>query len=304
MFKLLNRYFRFFRLSIYSLFTKGTRNSAYNISKKESALLKLDSFNIVLNTFVLQGICLINDYIFITAYDDKREQNSKIMIFKDKKLEHETDLNTKSHVGGICFDNIHNIIWITDSSGTISGYEYEDIIKNDKAYPKYKKIKVINEHINIYGNNATAFITYFNNKLYVGNYHKQKYSAIIEYNIQDNGLIDLDSCRVIKGLDFVQGIFFYEDDGNTYLLASSSFILKKSLIKVFKYNDDITDLGKEMAVASYKMGPMLEQIAIDKSKILYAVFESNALKFKKYRLINNDVELYDLAKGNCNDRGK
>lgn len=304
MFKLLNRYFRFFRLSIYSLFTKGTRNSAYNISKKESALLKLDSFNIVLNTFVLQGICLIDDYVFITAYDDKREQNSKIMIFKDKKLEHETNLNTKSHVGGICFDNIHNIIWITDSRGTISGYEYEDIIKNDKAYPKYKKIKVINEHINIYGNNATAFITYFNNKLYVGNYHKRKYSAIIEYNIQDNGLIDLDSYRVIKGLDFVQGIFFYEDGDNTYLLASSSFILKKSLIKIFNYNDKITDLSKEVAIASYKMGPMLEQIAIDKNKILYAVFESNALKFKKYRLKNNDIELYDLAKGNYNDKGK
>ena len=84
MFKLLNRYFRFFRLSIYSLFTKGTRNSEFNISRKESALLKLDFFNAILNTFVLQGICLIDDYVFITAYDDKKEQNSKIMIFKIK----------------------------------------------------------------------------------------------------------------------------------------------------------------------------------------------------------------------------
>ena len=281
MFKLLNRYFRFFRLSIYSLFTKGTRNSEFNISRKESALLKLDFFNAILNTFVLQGICLIDDYVFITAYDDKKEQNSKIMIFKDKELIHETDLNTKSHVGGICFDNSHNIIWITDSSGTISGYEYEDIIKNTKAYPKYKKLKVIKEHINIYGNNATAFITYFNNKLYVGNYHKRKYSAIIEYNIKDDGLIDLESYRVIKGLDFVQGIFFYEENDKTYLLASSSFILKKSIIKVFNYTDKITDLSSEIAIASYKMGPMLEQIAIDKNKILYA-----------------------LTKGNYNDKGK
>lgn len=291
---MLRRYVHFFSLGVYSLFKNDTRNSLKTISHKKVEKIKNNGFNIEnLGTFVLQGICQIDGDIFITAYDNNKICNSKIMIFKDYKLIHETDLNTKSHVGGIAFDNIHNIIWITDSSGTISGYEYQDIISLKKALPKFKKIKVIKDHINIYGNHATAFITYFKKKIYVGNFNKGKESAIIAYDVLKDGNIKENTSKVIKGLDFTQGITFFTQNNNTYLLTSSSFILKKSLIRVFKFSQDITDLKEEKALFTYKLKPMLEQIAMDEKGNLYALFESNALKFRKYHVKNQDVEIYE-----------
>ena len=62
---------------------------------------------------VFQGICNVGNFVFVTAYDDNGD-NSVIYILDGKKHIKTVTLYNNSHVGGICFDNINNLFWITD----------------------------------------------------------------------------------------------------------------------------------------------------------------------------------------------
>ena len=247
-----------------------------------------------LETMVLQGVCTVGDNTFITAYDSSwRMRNSVVYVLnKNNECIKKVKLYNNSHVGGICYDSEHEMFWITDKYGTISGYTYDSIYyeESDKVYPKYRKVDVGSKDlINYKGWPSVAYITYHEGKLYLGNFTTNGKGLLKSFDIKDDGSIDIASCKKAKFLDKVQGISFYKKDGSDYLLVSTSYGQKsKSELKIFRFDGMWYDYNESAAI-KMEMPPMMEQITFNEKGNLVAVFESNATKFKKIKKGQCDV---------------
>lgn len=266
-------------------------HSDRNITIKNTLI---ESFNIYNDDdYVFQGICCLDDLIFVTSYDCTKTNNSKISIVKDNKVIHETLLNMKSHVGGISIDEKNKIVWVTDKGGCISGYSLASVLNDPEVEPIFNKIKVADNLFNIHGSNSVAYLTIYNNKLFVGNYNDSNKSIIKICNINNDGSIDVDNSIIIKSTSFVQGITFFNKDNKDYLLVSSSFgSYFKSHIKIYLYYPDLNNLEEEKSTL-IELPPMLEQICI-KDNLLYTIFESNAKQYRNRFNKNKDINIYNI----------
>lgn len=273
---------------IYSIFSFNFYSSS-KILSNESLRDKNTNINLNINdNYVPQGICVVDDFILVTMYDYTHELNSKVCIIKNKKIVHTTILDNKAHVGGICYDSIHDNIWITDRSGTISCYEYKCILNSDEVEAKYKKVKIPGL-INIVGLNAVGYITYHSNRLYMGNFNIGKSSKLLSYELNKDGNINLASRSETNSFAFVQGLTFYEYGSKTLMFVSSSYGINKSIIRV-------VDFETKKVLYKVKMPPMLEQITFDEFDRLIALFESNAKIYRKYHFKTSDINIYRINK--------
>ena len=242
-----------------------------------------------LKEYVLQGLCKVDDNYCISAYSYNRINNSIIYIF-DKDLKHYRikELDTNSHVGGITYDPLNENVWITDTEGTISAYSKDELLgSNDKLRAKYKKIYVGDELDNCFGMCSVAFITYYDYKLYLGNYNSRDNSLIKEYSLYDNGMIDRRSYNKYYVSDYIQGITFYEDEKDKYLMTSSSYgRLFNSKLRIYKFNG----LKK---VEELNTKAMMEEIIIDDDRLI-TLYESNA------RIYSDNRDANDIVISNIN----
>ena len=243
-----------------------------------------------LNEYVLQGLCKVDDNYCVSAYSYNRVNNSVVYIFdKDFKHYRKKELYTNSHVGGITYDPINENIWVTDIEGTISAYSKEELLgPNEKVQPKYKKVYVGEELDNCFGICSVAYITYFDNKLYLGNYNNSDNSIIKEYSLYDSGMIDRRSYRKMFVSDYIQGITFYEDDNDRYLITSSSYgRLFNSKLRV--YSVDSLEMVQELNTKE-----MMEEIIIDDDRLI-TLYESNARIYQSSRE-GNDIVISNINK--------
>lgn len=260
--------------------------------KKES--IKFD----FLGDYVLQGVCQVNDYIFLTSYDGSKEKrsNSRITVLdKNYKLLKHVILDTNSHVGGICFDDKHKNIWVTEKDGSINGYALYDILYcKDKVESKFKKVKLGNDFINNSNINSVAYITYYKDKIYAGCYNNYKKSILKSFSINQDGSINLNNNKIMNFTEYVQGISFYDFNNKDYLIVSSYHgILGNSYIKVFEYNEKINNYNEEKYIL-YKLPPMIEQINANRNNELLVIFESNAKKYKSIFMRNDDLLIFNI----------
>lgn len=275
-------------LIIYSIFYFNFYKSSkiFNNELLRSGNSKID---LLLNdNYVPQGICVVDESILVTMYDYNHELNSKVCVIKSGEIVHTTILDNNAHVGGICYDEENNNIWITDRSGTISCYDAKDVLVKDEAIAKYKKVKIPGL-INISNYNAVGFITYFDNKLYMGNYNIHKKSKIVSYELNKDGKIDAASRCEYPSHAFVQGITFKKEGDHKLLFVSSSYGINSSLIQII-------DCDTKKVLHKVKMPPMLEQITFNENGDLLALFESNAEVYKKYHFKTSDINLYRIDK--------
>lgn len=247
------------------------------------------------DTYVIQGICVIDDYIFITAYNDSISKSSKVFIYDlDMNYIKECLLNNNSHVGGITYDDKNQIVWITDVQGTISGYNKDEFLLNDIVSPKFYRLDVSKDLVNIYGNSSVAYITYHNGYLYLGDYTAEAFSTLKKYKVLANGSINPEVYDKCYFYGLVQGLAFYDYDGSTYMFVSSSIGNRfKSNMKLVKYDPNIKDYRNEKCL-NFEMPNMLEQIYMDESNKLYTAYESNAEKYNKGVKHSGDIIIEDL----------
>lgn len=242
-----------------------------------------------LNDYVLQGLCKVDDNYLLSAYDNNHGNSILYVLDEDFNNCSTKVLDTNSHVGGITYDPVNNNIWVTDTNGTISAYDKDDIMSSDETInSKYKNIYVGDELYSWLGSVSAAYITYYNNRLYVGNYNMAGLSVIKEYNLDDNGMIDTSSYNKYHVSQFVQGIAFYEKDDTTYLITSSSFSkYLNSRLQVY----DFDTLEKIKTIDTNKM---MEEILVDDDKLI-TLYEANA-KVYKGNDNNKDLIVSDLNK--------
>lgn len=289
-----NKKYLFKKLIIYYLYTSLSINNFFyyensttyknNIVTYFNDLFNISDYNYKLpklGTYIPQGLSLVNDNIYVTAYDGKKEKNSVIFEITPDNNYRTIILDTKAHVGGITFDKNNNLFWICDLDGTISSYSYKDVITKDNVWAKAKKINVNNNDLtNHKGHSSVAYITVYNNCLFTGNYSTDNKGILKCFTITNEGNIDLSSVKTYKTPNKIQGVNFYTDNNNTYILFSKSYgSTQDSTLSIDVFDENKLDY-RNTEFISYRMPRMMEEIIIDDNGNFMALFESYAYKYR------------------------
>ena len=87
--------------------------------------------NIYDDNYIVQGFTISKDFCLISAYS-KFKSNSRVYIYeKNGIFKNYVELDNNSHVGGITFDYLNNILYITGSLGRIYAYDYYELISGN-----------------------------------------------------------------------------------------------------------------------------------------------------------------------------
>ena len=256
----------------------------------------LDKTNVLgetCETMIPQGICRLDNYTLVTAYDYKKDYNSVIYVINTSGIVQATLVyNKKCHMGGIAFDGKY--VWIAEVGegkykngvGAISKSVILEAIKISKEKGA-KSIKLKNiKWTQATELESTSYCTYFDNKLWIGEFNKSKSSDIYGYITNCSGSKPtLNPCRYILTRMRTQGICFYKDSSGVYLGVSRSYgRTSNSEIRCYKLEDyyapefrenGVPELWLESAYREIILPPMLEQITVY-GVFMYAIFESGA----------------------------
>lgn len=245
---------------------------------------KMTQFNLI-DEYIPQGVCNVFNNTIISCYDGNKENsnNSMLMVIdslgntKNLYLSDENGDKLTSHVGGIAYDDINNLLWVTGSDGKIYSFNYNDIARatSDSYITPINctSLDITNES----GSKVASYMTYFEGKLYVGSFNENEKGIVKEYYIGDNGST-LSEQSVFTVPRKTQGISFYKDVSNqVYMACSCSYGRKNSsYLHIYGINDGSFDEKKV-----FQLPPMIEQVTFDKDGLLQCVFESGA---KAYNL--------------------
>lgn len=235
----------------------------------------------IIENMVPQGIALMGDYILITAYDSEEEKNSVVYVLDALgNIINTVNLENKSHVGGIAYDKINNLIWIPDNNGVLNAYLATDFLNKKKVKYKYRFNNVSEELIDFLDKSKKliAFLTVDDEYIYFGNFAKEEKSLVKKYKVINiDGSITLNYVSSFMVPAKTQSIAFFNKGEKKYMIMSSSYQRRKSsYIKVYEYSDNVSNYEEVMNYI--ELPPMLEQLAISGNSI-YTIFESKARKY-------------------------
>lgn len=244
-------------------------------------------------TMIPQGICRMDNYVLVTAYDYKEAYNSVIYVINTSGIVQATLVyDKKCHMGGIAYDGKY--VWIAEGGkgkyqngvGAINKSVILEAVNISKAKGA-KSIKLKNiKWTQAKELESTSFCTYFDNKLWIGTFNKSNNSDIYGYMANCSGSTPvLSPCRYILTHMKTQGMSFYKDSSGVYLGLSISYGRKNnSEIRCYKLDDyyapkyrhkGVPEIWLESAYRTITLPPMLEQITVYCSSV-YAIFESGA----------------------------
>ena len=243
-------------------------------------------------TMVPQGVCRMEDYLLITAYDSEGNNNSVIYVMDDKDggLVATLVYNRKCHMGGIAYDGRY--IWIAEGSksglGAISKDNMLETIKlaTEKNGKSVQLENIIWQRVKEL--DGTSYLTFYDDRLWIGEFDKNKESHIYGYSVDySGGEPKITAERYIEAPKRAQGICFHEMHGVKSLGVSISYGRHNNSIMGFydlvdymeptKREDGILVINKK-EYKSLIMPSMLEQISVDGDK-MYCIYESCARKY-------------------------
>lgn len=237
-------------------------------------------------TMCPQGLTFAGNYVLMSAYDLKSEENSVIYVLgkKSKKLLTTLILPSKPHVGGLAFDGVN--VWVTNSS-KVSSILFSDIDAAARSKAPYTYVNF--NSVSPLGI-TTSYLTYYDNKLWVGTYNELQATYLYSYTIDNKDVAPtLTKVDTMVMPTRVQGLAF---TSKGTLILSRSCQLYKGLrgymrqLDVYKPLftqpvDGVIPLGE--LVNSVSMPSMNEGIAINGS-YLYVTFESGAFEKSTYKM--------------------
>lgn len=241
-----------------------------------------------------QGLAVTEDYILISAYCRTKEHNSVIYVLDKETHEFikEIVLNNRAHVGGMAYDTMNHVLWVTGQGTTWAQANAITLshLEKYKFEEEHKPLK-FDMSYNLYRMKRASFMTYHEGALFVGCFTQDNASIIEKYLINADGtlyekedrnlkrtvgVIDPVACavsmQVISGK--VQGMAFY----NNKILLTRSYGMLPSELQIFNYSR-YGILSTSEAYKTITFPERLEQIYQDGSDI-YALFESAAYSYR------------------------
>lgn len=231
-----------------------------------------------------QGITFANHYILITAYDIAGEENSVIYVMdKDTNALLTTlVLPSKTHAGGIAFDETN--VWVPTGTrlSSIPFTQIETAANSGKPYAYVQYNTTIKLSI------TASFLTYHEEKLWVGTYNELSSTTMYSYTIKNK---DTKPELAVKDSMLMpnrtQGIAFTREG---YLIISRSCQtnagMRGYMHQIDVYKPDLSkggtlSLGK--LINTVEMPSMNEEIMVDEN-YLYVNYESAAFRKSTYKM--------------------
>ncbi|BCN32007.1 fibronectin type III domain-containing protein [Anaeromicropila herbilytica] len=261
------------------------KNVVYSKSFIIPGLINTKSGGFSCSSMCPQSITFAGDYLLITCYDRSFQENSVIYALDKNTKELLTTFTVpgKSHLGGITYDGTN--VWITLHKGVaaIPFSQMESKIKEGITDADIEISTTINLDI------IASYITYYNDKLWIGTYDELKETDMNSYSILNKDTIpelELDSTYTVPTR--VQGIVF---NSSGDLILSRSCQLYKGLrgymrqLDIYKpevsEENEIISLGE--CINTVEMPSMNEGVAID-GDYLYVIYESGSFDNASYKM--------------------
>ena len=248
--------------------------------------------NIYDDNYVVQGFCIAKDYCLVTAYNKFGAKSRVYLYEKTGVFKKYIDLDNSSHVGGISYDYLNNIVYITGYWGKIYAYDYYELISGNVI--KYDSDIDISSMID--GVVSAATVYFYNNKLYVCTFEGIGKMVIFDLEFSKNKIRVVDKKLINNLPSAIQGICVFEKDNKLYYLFSQSYSKINSCIKLYDFR--FSFLGQ---IKLKEIG--IEGIDIDYSGNICSIFENGIDKIKKVHIselthrINNSLDKKFYAKG-------
>lgn len=237
--------------------------------------VNFDYSNIYKDNFVVQGFCISKDYCMVSAYC-RCKLNSRIYLYeKSGSFNKFIELNNNAHVGGISYDAINDIVFVTGNKGKINAYDYSELISGSiKEYQCNVDISKVLDGIV-----SAATVYFYKNSLYVCTF--SNVGRMVKFNIEIDrrkNVINIKEYTVYNELPAcIQGVCVFEENNELYYLFSQSFGRLKSIIKV--YDNNFNFIGQKVLNS---IG--VEGIDLDYIGNVVCVFENGVSVSKKVAL--------------------
>ena len=239
-----------------------------------------------------QGLAITPEYVLISAYCHTGKHNSVIYVINKEthRFIKEVVLPGRPHVGGLAYDEEHNMLWY---SSNVNGIAQAVSIKMDVLqnynYTENNMPVQTNQICSLYGIMRDSFMTFYKGCLYVGCFNKYTESNIARFSVDGEGNL-INTFDKTLGMNFemavpldystiseqAQGMAFYNDK----LLLSHSFGILPSRVVFYEQSDKRLYVNENSA-RSFRFPEMIEQIVVEGDD-LYVLFESGAYAYRGY----------------------
>lgn len=257
----------------YKLQQKGkTKSTEYILKNRDFSFL--EEIDILEDEQYPQGLCITEDFVFLSSYSGIQSELGKIKVFDraSGELLISLGMDENSHLGGLTFDGTY--IWVCNSSKmSIERISYSFI----KKMVSQNRGSIIDARnlVDIYRvSNIPSCVTYYDGQLWVATHSIWSNSTMIGYHYSEknNRLSPLVSFWIPPK---VQGVTFTEE-GEVYLSTSygrknSSYIKKYD--SIYAMTNDVSNYSELI-----ELPPCSEGIAYKDEKI-YVLFESAGKKY-------------------------
>lgn len=239
-----------------------------------------------------QGLAITPEYVLISAYCHTGKHNSVIYVINKEthRFIKEVILPGRPHVGGLAYDEEHNMLWY---SSNVNGIAQAVSIKMDVLqnynYTENNMPVQTNQICSLYGIMRDSFMAFYKGCLYVGCFNKYTESNIARFSVDGEGNL-INTFDKTLGMNFemavpldystiseqAQGMAFYNDK----LLLSHSFGILPSRVVFYEQSDKRLYVNENSA-RSFRFPEMIEQIVVEGDD-LYVLFESGAYAYRGY----------------------
>lgn len=248
---------------------------------------------------VPQGLTLTDDGSLVVSAYSKSGQNSILYIMDSTgRLQSIVDTGTKAHMGGIAYDGMRDLLWMTGEAGMVWAAPWSAVTAVSTEVQKYGSLSgdvIISFDaglLNHNGSKVASFLCVNGDRLYVGSYVDGAAGCLNCYDISDAGTPQLISTVVIP--ERIQGVTFStdEDTGLTYMLLTQSYQIEDAYLLKYEYHDETVVYAQPLERHILPEGA--EQI-LASSDGLYILFESAARPYRETcRIVNDQIYVLNL----------
>ena len=253
-----------------------------------------------------QGLCVTEDYLFITAYCHTGKHNSVLFMLDRVTGDYIKTiiLGGKAHVGGAAYDPVHRNVWISGGTGDVAKavcYSLESLEEYDSS--SHEPLTAVHNYT-LASIARSSYMTYVDGFLLVGLFRRNGRAELEWFRIAEDGglytklLTSYDEQHEIVMMDYmsttpesIQGLAYEEPE----YLFSKSYGIFDSIVRGFRTDEIETDFMIEEAVFAKRFPQKLEQICVADGEF-YCLFESAAYAYSMQPAIKIDrVLVFDLA---------
>lgn len=248
---------------------------------------------------VVQGMTYADGYILISAYRKSGSNSLLYVLDSAGKWLTTVDIGFSAHTGGIAYDNVHDLLWVTAASGSVCALNWAqvkecfgaggkgDIVSGPEVIYSFDA-----ELTNHNGSKVASFLDVVNGKLYVGSYVIGSEGLLRGYDVTDPANPELVTEQRLP--EKIQGMTVIAGKNGDYLLLSQSAQTDDSTLLVFSYDEQAEAYTE--AIQCYVLPEGTEQLEALEDRVMI-LFDSAARPYQETARIRNDqVYVVDMKR--------